>query len=81
MELESTKNPSANPFDGLNSKHVLDKVPGSLDSERCRSLWRRIESELNGGGTGAVDSYLRSLLSEVTQRAHEELALFRNEVS
>jgi hypothetical protein len=81
MELEDPKNPPTNPFDGLNSEDVLDKVPAGLASERSRSLWRRIESELNGGGVGAVDTYLRSLFSEVNQRAHEELALFRNDLS
>ena len=69
----------SSPFDWLNSKHVLDQIPARLDSERSRSLWRRIESELQTAGTGAVQTYLRALFSEVTQRAEEGISDFKNE--
>jgi hypothetical protein len=79
MDQQDPKDVPENPFGWLSSRHVLDKVPAGLSSERSRSLWRRIESELQNGGVGGVNSYLRALFSEVNQRAEEGLAFFKNE--
>jgi len=79
MEQHQQESAPSNPFDGLNTKSVLDKVPAGLTSERSRSLWRRVDSELHRGGVGAVDTYLRALFSEVIQRANEGISAFKNE--
>jgi hypothetical protein len=76
---ESQESVPANPFDGLNSKSVLDKVPTRLTSERSRSLWRRIDSEVHKSGVDGAETYLRALFSEVIQRAKEDLSTFKNE--
>jgi len=76
---ESQESVPANPFDGVNTKSVLDKVPSRLTSERSRSLWRRIDSELHKSGVGGAETYLRALFSEVIQRAREGLSIFKNE--
>jgi len=50
MEKYEPSDSPANPFEGLDSQKVLDQVPAGLSSERSRSLWRRIDSELKSGG-------------------------------
>ena len=55
-------------FKNCDSAYVFEQVRKRLDSGESRSLWRRIESEMQGGNTGAADTYLRSAFLELVQQ-------------
>ena len=61
-------------FEEVNTNSILRQVPGKLEEENARSLWRRVDSELASGGPGAVPSYLRSQFDEIVTRFRSELA-------
>ena len=61
-------------FEDVNTRSILNQVPGKLKGQVARSLWRRVDSELAAGGPGAVASYLRSQFDEIATRLRAELA-------
>lgn len=66
-----------NLFENCDSIYVFDQVRKRLVSGKSRSLWRRIESEMQSGGVGAADSYLRSSFAELVQQITDNVARFR----
>jgi hypothetical protein len=64
-------------FKDCDSAYVFEQVRRLLESGESRSLWRRIESELRDGGVGAVETYLRSSLKELTQQVNDSVARFQ----
>lgn len=61
----------------MDSKRVLTAVTKALESDKNRSMWRRLQSEMSSAGIGAADTYLRSAFSEVTQEVKESLESFK----
>lgn len=64
-------------FENCDSTYVFDQVRRQLGSGESRSLWRRIESEMQPGGVGAVETYLRSSFTELVQQVRESATHFR----
>ena len=60
-------------FEDVNTRSILGQVQPRLKDEVARSLWRRIDSEFESGGPGAVTSYLRSQFAELATRLRAEL--------
>lgn len=64
-------------FENCDSAYVFDQVRRRLESGERRSLWRRIESEMQQGGVMAVETYLRSSFRELVQQVRDSLTHFR----
>jgi len=62
-------------FENCDSTYVFAQVGKRLQSGETRSLWRRIESEMQGG-IGAVETYLRSSFEELVQQIRENMSHF-----
>ena len=62
-------------FENCDSEYVFAQVGMRLQSGETRSLWRRIESEMQGG-IGAVETYLRSSFEELVQQIREKMSHF-----
>lgn len=77
MTIEEPKISGDNLFKDCDSTYVFDQVRRRLGSGESRSLWRRIESEMQPGGVGAVESYLRSSFTERVQKVRESATHFR----
>ncbi len=77
MPNAKSNSPELSPFEWLNSRYVLDRVAQQLHTDKNRSLWRRLESELKRAGVSGVDTYLRSVFAEITQEVEKTLAAFR----
>ncbi len=73
--MERTANSERFPslFSNCDSSYVFSEVNKRVTSGQSRSLWRRIEKELNTGGVKAVDTYLRSSLLEIAQRLRSDI--------
>lgn len=67
-------NSPPNAFQGLNDSIVLEKASRPLNSDKCRSSWRRTAIELKRAGVGGVDTYLRASFSELAQKIRERLS-------
>jgi len=61
-------------FKNCDSAYVFEQIRRRLDKGERRSLWRRIESEMQSGGVGAADTYLRSAFSELVQQLRDTLS-------
>lgn len=64
-------------FKNCDSAYVFEQVRRRLDSGENRSLWRRIESEMQGGSVSAADTYLRSAFSELVQQLRDNVSHLR----
>jgi len=64
-------------FENCDSIYVFDQVRRRLNSGESRSLWRRIESEMQSGGVGAAETYLRSSFAELVQQLRDSASHFR----
>lgn len=65
-------------FDDINGQKILSRVPGKLKDDSARALWRKIQSELSTGGTGAVETYLNSHFQEVATRLRAQLEIAKS---
>jgi uncharacterized lipoprotein YmbA len=65
-------------FDNLDAASVFKKVSKQL-SDKSRSLWVRIQSELQSGGIPRVTSYLESNLKQKAEKVREALKRFKEE--
>ena len=61
-------------FEHVSTRAILDQVPARLRGEAARSLWRRIDKELESGGPPAASSYLHAQFGETAKRLHDLLA-------
>ena len=69
--------PTDNLFENCDSTYVFDQVGRRLASGQSRSLWRRIESEMQSGGVAATHTYLRSNFVELVQQLRDKITRFR----
>jgi hypothetical protein len=77
LALPRGMNLGENSFRNCDSAYVFEQVRRILQSGERRSLWRRIESELRGGGVGAVETYLRSSFKEFAQQVIDSATRFQ----
>lgn len=75
--LRGNRKSNENLFEECDSVYVCGQVGERLLSSESRSLWRRIESEMNSGGVGAVDTYLRSSFDEIVQQLKNSMIRFK----
>lgn len=66
-----------NLFEDCDSTYVFAEVRRRLDSGEKRSLWRRIESEMEQGGVASAVNYLEASFKELTQSVTENVSRFR----
>jgi hypothetical protein len=73
---------NADEFKNCDAKHVFQQVHRELSSTSgsSRSLWLRIEAEIERAGMGGADTYLRSVFSELTQEANKAVDRCREAV-
>ena len=73
--MQETANSESLPdeFSNCDSNYVFSEVNKRVTSSQSRSLWRRMEKELNAGGVGAVDTYLRSSFLEIAQKLRADI--------
>jgi len=64
-------------FSDCDSAFVFNEVKKRLLSSKDRSLWQRIEKELDDGGVGAANTYVRSSFTELVQRLRENIDKFK----
>lgn len=74
---EEPRTSADNLFENCDSTYIFDQVRRRLGSGDSRSLWRPIESEMQTGGVGAVETYLRSSFTELVQQVRESATHFR----
>ena len=67
----------SNLFESCDSTYVFDQVRRRSESGDSRSLWKRIESEMQQGGIGAVETYLRSSFTELVEQVRDSATHFR----
>lgn len=77
MMMEEPRISRNDLFKNCDSTYVFDQVRRRLGSGDSRSLWRPIESEMQPGGVGAVETYLRSSFTELVQQVRESATHFR----
>ena len=77
MMTEEPRTSPENLFENCHSSYVFDQVRRRLDSGESRSLWRRIESEMQSSGVGAAETYLQSSFAELIQQMRDDTAHFR----
>lgn len=77
MNNEKSGKEGREPFYNCDSAFVFSEVVKLLSSGDSQSLWRRIEKELQEGGVGAVDTYLRSSFSGLSQKLWENIARYQ----
>ena len=73
-EVESGELRRSRMFEDVNTRSILDRVPAKLRREAARSLWRRIDSELQSGGPREVISYLRSQFNDIATEFRSEIS-------
>ena len=66
-------------FENLDSSSIFKEVGKQLPSEISRSLWNRIQSELQTGGVRSVESYLDSILTQKIEKTREIFNRFKEE--
>ncbi|MGQ9722235.1 MAG: hypothetical protein ACUVXA_13045 [Candidatus Jordarchaeum sp.] len=66
-------------FDKLDAASVFKKVGKQLSSDKSRSLWIKIHSELQSGGIPHVKSHLESNLKQKAENVREALKSFKEE--
>lgn len=62
-----------NPFEGCDTKRVLEDVGKAVTSPETQSLWGRILEERHRGGKGAVTTYLGGEFARIKQDFLQEL--------
>jgi hypothetical protein len=62
-----------NPFEGCDTKRVLEDVGRAVTSPETQSLWDRILEERQHGGKGAVTTYLGGEFTRIKQDFLQEL--------
>ena len=62
-----------NPFEGCDTKRVLEDVGKAVTSPETQSLWDRILEERQRGGKGAVTTYLGGEFTRIKQEFLQEL--------
>lgn len=75
--VEDSKKALEDLFKNCDSAFVFNQIRRELDSGETRSLWRRIESEMQDGGVGAADTYIRSVFNELVQQLRDNLTHLR----
>lgn len=75
--VEDNKKTLEDLFKNCDSAFVFNQVRRELDSGETRSLWRRIESEMQDGGVGAADTYIHSVFNELAQQLRDNLIHLR----
>jgi hypothetical protein len=76
MQKNGVKKNQSGSFDDCDSNYVFSEVKKRLSSSESRSLWRRIEKELQDGGVGGADTYLRSNFSELVQKLRADIVRY-----
>ena len=64
-------------FENMDSSSIFKEIGKQLPSERSRSLWNRMQSELQTGGVRSVVSYLDSTLNQKIEKTREILDRFK----
>ena len=67
-------------FSELDTISVFNKVSIQLPSEKSRSLWQRMQSEMQSGNVRHVMSYLESVLKQKSEQVREDLNRLKEEV-
>jgi len=67
-------------FSELDAISVFKKVGIQLPSEKSRSLWQRMQSEMQSGSVRHVMSYLESVLKQKSEQVREDLNRLKEEV-
>ncbi len=70
---DKSDNTAGELFKNCDSVYVFEQVRRRLDSGESRALGRRIENEMQRGGVGAADTYLRSAFSELVQQLRDKI--------
>lgn len=71
MELNYSK------LEKLDASQVFKKVVRQLSSEKSRSLWRRMQSEMKSGSVRSTISWLESDLKQKSEQVREVLNRFK----
>lgn len=61
----------------LNAVEVFEKIGNQLPSEKSRSLWRSIQSEMKSGSVRSAVSWLENALRQKSEQVQEALTRFR----
>lgn len=61
----------------LNAVEVLEKIGNQLPSEKSRSLWRSIQSEMKSGSVRSSVNWLENALKQKSEQVREALNRFR----
>lgn len=64
-------------FEELDASSVFKQVGRRLSSEKGRSLWNRMQSEMQSGGVHRAASYLESTLNQRIEQTKEALKRFK----
>jgi len=77
MHNDTKDQSNSDRFQNCDSIYIFQQVRRSLTSGSSRSLWLRIESEMERAGVGGADTYLSSVFSELIQEANGIIDRFR----
>lgn len=61
----------------LRTIEVFEKIGRQLSLEKSRSLWRRLQSEMESGGVRSAVSWLDSDLKQKSEQVREALSRFK----
>ena len=61
----------------LNAVEVLEKIGNQLRSEKSRSLWRSVQSEMRSGSVRSAVSWLENTLKQKSEQVRGALNRFR----
>lgn len=73
MQEKANSEPLPGVFSNCDSRYVFDEVNKRVISSQSRSLWRRIEKELNVAGVNGVGTYLESSFLEIAQKLRTDI--------
>jgi hypothetical protein len=71
MTIEEPRISADSLFENCDSAYIFGQVRKRLESGDSRSLWRRIESEMQQGGVGAAETYLRFNFTELLEQVRD----------
>ena len=58
---------------------VFERISHQLPSEKSRSLWRSIQSEIKSGAVRSTVNWLENVLKQKSEQVREALNWFREE--
>lgn len=62
-----------NGFEGCDSEHVFAEVERTIQSSEIRTLWRRLQEEMDRKATGAAITYLEGEFQRIRESLNQEM--------